>query len=421
VNFAAARMEEENWVIFDDIMTVYCAGQLPGMTVKREAGGMMTWKEFPATNFQCMFSDSNSQDRTNYLTMVRDGTLSLERFRQYVETKKLHNRMWVALCTMTGLKDHHEVRAIYPDLTRKEFFHAHRGSFTTRSSQNNIRKMDTMFKSEVQTYMDAMAESKKMKEGQRKAILEMAEIGIDQYKMYKLGPQVFARVYCDDVIELGKVDKEFMSRSRLAIYDPPYGYFRDTTDWDARCISEGELTSALSRAKSHTGHGRFRLTYVVFCDLAMTPMVIRVMQKVCDKVQTLHWCKQKYGGSGKKDGDFASAVEYMVVGFCFSDEDNEMTKLPPGFINFTDKESRVNYVITRPVLAPVKSSSTSRAASTAVNPTQKPLTLLIWLIEHFSRVGDTVLDMFSGVGTFSCSISANTMLFFVFCCIFHFF
>jgi hypothetical protein len=297
-----------------------------------------------------MFADSNAQDRTSYLTKVRDGELSLERFRNHVETKKLHNRMWVALCTLTKLKDHHEVRKMYPDLARVEFYHAHRNSFSTRSSQNNITKMDSMFKQEVQCYMDAAKEAQKMKEGTRAAILEMNDLGIDEFKSYKLGPAVFARIYCDDVIELQKVDKEYCSRSRLAIFDPPYGYFRDTTEWDYRCVSEGELMSALSRAKSHTGHGRHRLTFVVFCDLSVNPMVTKVMSRVCDKVQTLVWCKQKLGGQGKRDGDFASAVEYMVVGFFFSDDDHELTKLPPGYINFVNGESRVNHVITRPVV-----------------------------------------------------------------------
>ena len=67
--------------------------------------------------------------------------------------------------------------------------------------------------------------------------------------------------------------------------------------------------------------------------------------------------------------------------------------------NFTVDESRSNVFSFKTCQKPVRCEVAGSANTTNVNSCQKPMRLIMRLIQHFSREGDTVLDLCAGTGT----------------------
>lgn len=68
------------------------------------------------------------------------------------------------------------------------------------------------------------------------------------------------------------------------------------------------------------------------------------------------------------------------------------------FFNFQPQESRQNFILAKP--APYKGIVYKMGTNEPINPCQKPLMQLMdYLITHFSRPGNWVLDLCAGTGT----------------------
>ena len=89
-------------------------------------------------------------------------------------------------------------------------------------------------------------------------------------------------------------------------------------------------------------------------------------------------------------------VEFIVVGN-FSRRGRE-TPIRTLF-NFTTDESRSNVFPFKTCQKPVRCEVAGSANTTNVNSCQKPMRLIMKLIQHFSREGNTVLDLCAGTGT----------------------
>jgi site-specific DNA-methyltransferase (adenine-specific) len=67
--------------------------------------------------------------------------------------------------------------------------------------------------------------------------------------------------------------------------------------------------------------------------------------------------------------------------------------------NFTDTDTRTNLYKYQSCQRLVKVSGENTSGNVTLNPCQKPMRLLIELIEKFSKPGDMILDLCSGTGT----------------------
>ena len=85
-----------------------------------------------------------------------------------------------------------------------------------------------------------------------------------------------------------------------------------------------------------------------------------------------------------------SNFECFTIGFHAADGGRSMDHF-----NFWANESRNNVVITPSVVAKLKHSGDNKV----VNVYQKPRELLNWMVEHFSRPQEWVLDLCAGSGT----------------------
>jgi 16S rRNA G966 N2-methylase RsmD len=89
--------------------------------------------------------------------------------------------------------------------------------------------------------------------------------------------------------------------------------------------------------------------------------------------------------SGTGGPHYVSAVENILVVFS--------PKRSMQHFNFSSEEKRLNWIQCPPV------KSFYRYANKVVNHSEKPQALLTQLIEHHSRPGDLVVDLFSGSGS----------------------
>lgn len=85
-----------------------------------------------------------------------------------------------------------------------------------------------------------------------------------------------------------------------------------------------------------------------------------------------------------------SNFECFTIGFHSVDGGRSMDHF-----NFRTDESRNNVVVTPSVVAKLRHSGDNKV----VNVYQKPRELLNWMVEHFSRPKEWVLDLCSGSGT----------------------
>jgi len=90
---------------------------------------------------------------------------------------------------------------------------------------------------------------------------------------------------------------------------------------------------------------------------------------------------------------FHSSVEQIIIAYITPGMDNCRKD---EFFNFTPKESRKNYFTFPPT--PHSEMLFRVGTREALNPCQKPLDLMKYLVEHFSRPGEWVLDLCAGTG-----------------------
>ena len=102
--------------------------------------------------------------------------------------------------------------------------------------------------------------------------------------------------------------------------------------------------------------------------------------------------------SSSRGGAFARDIEFMVCAF-FVKISADASEEQRSLFNFTDTDTRSNLFTYQSCQRLVKVSGENTSGNVTLNPCQKPMRLLIELIEKFSKPGDMILDLCSGTGT----------------------
>ena len=95
--------------------------------------------------------------------------------------------------------------------------------------------------------------------------------------------------------------------------------------------------------------------------------------------------------SAYRGGAFSRDVEFMICAF-FVKLSADASQEQRSLFNFTDEDSRSNLFTYQSCQRLQKVPAENTAASVSLNPCQKPMRLLIELIEKFSKPGERILD-----------------------------
>ena len=174
----------------------------------------------------------------------------------------------------------------------------------------------------------------------------------------------------------------------LLIIDIPYGMNRSKKHDDTVAWKKEDLEPVVKKFKLLTTARFYRI--IVMHSRQQWPDVEEVFgQELDGGIEACIWVKKNCFNTG--GARLQSQWEPFTVGFGTSDGTGRSMM----HYCFQPKENRSNVVERLTINAKTKSSLDDEV----INEYQKPRKLLNWMVRHFSRKGDWVLDLCSGSGT----------------------
>jgi hypothetical protein len=181
---------------------------------------------------------------------------------------------------------------------------------------------------------------------------------------------------------------------RLCVIDPPWGVMGDKMSWDKEAISESAFSNT---CRAVIGGNVGLLTFAVFCSDEMLSMITKVLGLHCNgEVEPLIWVKTSTPNMNRTL-QYQKITEHCVLGFFNPATDG---KRDAGHLNYLQGERRTNVMTYPHCSMKVKISG----GELPVNACQKPVYMLKYLVDHYTKPGDWILDLFSGVGVNPCLI-----------------
>jgi hypothetical protein len=389
-----AMWPDECWDLFCRIETKYYQLNIKGIT-KTKNLDKKGINNFPVSKFFILNGDMSATDQMQILNEVYARKLSLSKIASRCDRKKRFNRMMSALCTLAKVTDWQVLEDRYPKILAPELVRRHWQSFKKTGMQWTRSKMPPAFLREVTGVLAGYNKPKNVLTKKNLASLE------EDSQSTTVEENVTYISVCGDlgatVIQESctrRMTKVHADNARLFVLDPPYGVFSGL-GWDAHAITEQDFSITVSTCTA-MAHASERVTIACFCSSEMVPMITKVMGIHCALVTQLYWSKTNQYCPGTPHGGFTNTMEHIIVGFTGPKQVNKVV-LEAGYISWSETELRGNCLTFRPAVSKIKSQGTEGAGG-AVNPAQKPLFLLCWLIDHFTEERDVVVDMFAGTG-----------------------
>ena len=105
-----------------------------------------------------------------------------------------------------------------------------------------------------------------------------------------------------------------------------------------------------------------------------------------------------------RGGALSRDVEFMICAF-FVKLSANASETQRSLFNFTDEDSRSNLFTYQSCQRLQKVPAEDTASNVSLNPCQKPMRLLIELIEKFSKPGEMILDSGTGTTAVACAVT----------------
>jgi hypothetical protein len=350
---------------------------------------------FKLNVFHCLAGILTNEDRKECLEGLLSKSYTYEEFEAVAKSKKGVYRVTDAIIEQTGEKDWVDVASVYPYLATHRVINDFISMF---SGIGDNDKPPAAFRSLVRREMrlkeTALSES----------VTSGRDIAVDVRDTEDLhmdfgmagGPSV--HVMNCDAMELSKCP---VTEAQVINIDPFYGIYHEDYDWDRCPISKKNLTLLLNGiyVKYNCDHQVF----IVWCTLEMATMVCEALLSgnYCKSVVRLVWSKQNAGRKQKSRSRFDYATEMIIVGFSqTSGPDHRGNAMPPkGWITFQPGEMRSDSIMAN-VATKRMYTDVGSGVKKKVNRCQKPVWLCVKLLKHFSKPGDTVIDVFAGTGKY---------------------
>ena len=370
----------DEWKYMETILEKWESGEIKDLVAsgkpRRFGPGV---KEFPMSRFVDL-AGLSTRYRKYLLSMVASGDHTLGEMGHEARTIKRKLRIRDAFVVLAKESSWDAVQARFPNETTDEVLSRFLHLF---SSQKTARCPPSSFVEFVKRAMEEEAVALAAVEAARAAERTKADTLVLPNKRTHIA-------LCNDVALFAScssvVPPEILNRTSLVVADLPYGC--TNYDWDLP-LTESKLDDYLSSLKVVLARVQ-RYTVILFAYRQALPMVEKRLAQLCNAgVRVCTWVKPNVGNT--PPSILSHQTEFLVIGM-----KSEDATLHPDFFRYAPAELRVDTFIATTARKFVLGEDLAK-----LNTCQKPLGLLSFLVAHYSSMGDTVLDLFSGTGTTS--------------------
>lgn len=369
------------YTTFLQMMVMFQKVELKNQKMKRDrgrpkAGSIPVPKPFPTTKFHMLTSLIPLEDRRRLLLSLVTKELSIEGFHKECKDLKGLIRAQSGLIACTQTIDWDDCKTKYPDMANESFLKSFTKLFTKTHAGSTIASCSAVFRDAVNDGMQAQ----KIAEVTATRAVDAGRL-IAHIRCFQL-PTVTHQCILQNALSPSIIQHLPRKNYQLVVIDPPYGL--GVAPWDHMGWGDTELTRVLTAIVAVNASDR--MTVICFSGQDKLQELVASMTRVLMYPPTV--CVWSKPNTHSTPNNVAWAFEYILVG-CYN---RVSTVVLDQHWFYPADEQKVSAFICDTV------TRRKRTEEDEINPCQKPVGLLKYLVQHFSTVSANVLDICAGTG-----------------------